>query len=169
MRTRDFERTDKRVRIMYWSSTCTTKNIIWFPNIGQSNQHTAWRSPPSYKNPTNCFQIWPLKSQRRTTRVNDMGSKVVLRRDSSDLDGQEGTEKVEDELIWVQINKLIWIGRTLLVNMITNGSLYDGESWSWRSIETSSYQEKADNAGQRTPARRGLSSLSDKVKYEIII
>ena len=35
-----------------------------------------------------------------------MGSKVVLRRDSSDLDGQEGTEKVEDELIWVQINKL---------------------------------------------------------------
>ena len=28
-----------------------------------------------------------------------MGSEVVVRKDSSDLDGHEGTEKVEDKLI----------------------------------------------------------------------
>ena len=96
-----------------------------------------------------------------------MGSEVVVRKDSSDLDGQEGTEKVEDKSIWWQ--------STLNLSWENVAGQHDNQyqsSWQWtliikinKNLFTSWYQEKAGNLGQKTAARRGLSCLSDKVKH----
>ena len=58
-----------------------------------------------------------------------MGSEVVVRKDSSDLDGQEGTEKVEDKLIWWQSTlNLSWENEAG-----QNDNQYQS-SWQWTLI-----------------------------------